>query len=292
MFEGKGQKRREQKRREGSLSSGFLFHKDEKEKKGKTREMTGLSQKEQESPEKFSQTFHKENAYGHIAFGANKKSETGLVISGKQEYHDRLARENERNLESGRAKRQDKNIQGEIKTSTLEEQESAFALFSGRQTTENQMLLKLKEYERTKGNAQLEKQLPFLSLEKDREEKVRLTSLWQEAREQGLMERARELELAGLRLSAQITQKEQQEKQFRQELRDQLREFREHPEKDREDMEWRLWKKAGQVLKEEEEKKDGTEDETGTEGMDEAAAAREKDLFSGKSSSAAKEGQR
>lgn len=248
--------RKEKSRREAGRSSGFIFRKEHVKKDAENRDMTGLLQRKtrEERKQLFSETFHKENAYGHISLGASQRSELGLVVSGKQEYHESPAKENERVLDLNRSKRQDRNIQGEIQTNSHKERESAIGLFSGKRTTENQMLAKLKEYEQTKGNDQLEKQLPFLSLEKDRREKVRLNALWQEAKEQGQTERAKKLELAGLELATQITQKEQLEKEFRQELGDQLRELREHPKHSREDMLQRLWKKAAQAL-------DGAEEE-------------------------------
>ena len=152
------------------------------------------------------------------------------------------------------------------------------------------MLAKLKEYGKTKGNDHLEKQLPFLSLEKDRREKIRLNALWQEAKEQGQTGRAKELELAGLELATQITQKEQLEKEFRQELGDQLRELREHPKHSQEDTFQRLWRKAAQALdsaeeegndenegndKNERNNGDKRNDETGEDIVREAAATLE-----------------
>lgn len=259
MFEEK-----ERKRREAISRSGFLFHKDEKKEK-KGRETTGLLQDGNKSEQKLSQRFHLENAYGHIALGANEKKELGLVLSGKQEYHEKLARENERNLDLNRAKRQNKNMQGEIKTNGDGERESALALFAGKNISQNQILEKLKEYERTRGNDQLEKQLPFLTLEKDREEKQRLISMWQEAREQGLTGRAKELELEGRKLSSVISRKEQQERQFRLELGEELQKLRKSPGKDKKDVKLVIWKRAVQISEEDGEMDDAAEEIAATE---------------------------
>ena len=143
--------RKEKLRREAGRSSGFISRKEHVKKDAGNSDMTGLLQRKtgEEGEQIFSETFHKENAYGHISLGASQKNELGLVVSGKQEYHESPAKENERVLDLNRSKRQDRNIQGEIKTNLHEERESALGLFSGKMTTESQMLAKLKAAKKT-----------------------------------------------------------------------------------------------------------------------------------------------
>ena len=58
--------RKEKSRREAGRSSGFIFRKEHVKKDAENRDMTGLLQRKtgEERKQLFSETFHKENAYG------------------------------------------------------------------------------------------------------------------------------------------------------------------------------------------------------------------------------------
>lgn len=230
------QKQKQLRRAAGS--SGAIYHVENRKREELDRRMTGLSNKTDEASERmdFREKNLKENSYGRISIGANRKDEIGLVVSGKQQFHGSLARENEQELILDRSKRQDKNQFGEVRTNTLDEKNSAVGLFSNKEITENQMLSRLREFEQSNDNQQAARQLPFLRLEQERQKKEGLTRQWQQAKDLKDEKEKQRLQRESLWQERWINRLEHQERMFRQQLQEQLQELREHPQKDKKEI--------------------------------------------------------
>lgn len=200
-------------------NSEGIYHSFDSEITGQKEKMTGLHEGIGISGEKrMKEMFRLENSYGNIAIGSNKKKEAMIVVSQKREHNEKSTNRNQKELQMEQAKRK-VSPKGEFLVNPGGEKEGATVYRVDVRMTEEKIIPQLKGFVNQEDNIMLEKRMPFLSSDRDKEEKKELGEQIREHREKDERMTADKLEKEKEYLQTMIQQKEEQERMTKRKIK-------------------------------------------------------------------------
>lgn len=184
-----------------------------------TENMTGLYEGNSISGEKRTrEIFRAENSYGNIAIGANQKKEAMVVVSQKREHNSTNTEGKQKELQIKRAKRK-VSSRGNFFTNPGGEKDGAAAYQVDTNMKEQKVLSEIKKLAKSQDNIMFEKRMPFLSLDRDKEERKELREQIRKHREKNENTKADKLEKEKESLENIIQQKEEHERMMKRKMK-------------------------------------------------------------------------